>query len=104
MNCSNCDAGIASMANVFATSEQMWGLDAVQNYTPAIENNTPARVDLTDPDGLLFETESSDPQSIIRGISCSGCQTDLGWMCTFCYPLTTDMCGKYFIYKSKVNV
>ena len=92
------------MANVFATSEQMWGLDAVQHYTPGVENNTPGWTDVTGSGGLLFETESDNPQSIIRSISCSGCQTDLGWMCTFCYPLTTDMYGKYFIYKSKVNV
>jgi len=104
MNCSNCDTGIASMTDVFATSEQMWGLDAVQHYTPAVENNTPVWTDTTDSEGLMFEIESDNSQSIIRKISCSGCQTDLGWVCTFCYPLTTDMNGKYFIYKSKVNV
>lgn len=101
MNCVTCGTPIFALSDVTAESSNIYGVGTIENYTFDSDNRTPARINYTESDGLLFDIESDDPQSIVRKVYCENCSEHTGWKCTFCYKLDADMCHKFYIYKDK---
>lgn len=104
MSCSTCKTLIFETSNIIYQNINVWCVSNTSNVTMIIPDKQPAYINYSAHDGLVFDLENDTPQTVIGETICNTCNTSIGWKCTFCYTIDTDMCNKFYIYKNKCSL